>query len=245
MSEPGGNYHLSPSHNQFTTSPSALLLAVSVTQAVWAGNPSLFSLFISLFPLHFFLIKPDSEEIVQWENETRGKESERQKHHGERCCMSAYGCFYSAYIEWPSRKCLSKDLRCSVACYKSTSRPGLRGHCGKTIPQSKRESWERERTKWKTTARPSKDRDKRAFPLLPAPRTWLINHLYTINHQASSARLTRSIQMPLYLRKRREYRCRDAELCRVCRGAHRQKGKTHENTYSAYTHTAHSGTKST
>lgn len=62
---------------------------------------------------------------------------------------------------------------------------------------------EMERTEWKTTARSTKDREKRAFSLLPALRTWLINHLYAINHQESTAGLTRSIQMPLKLVERR------------------------------------------
>lgn len=62
---------------------------------------------------------------------------------------------------------------------------------------------EMERAEWKTTARSTKDREKRAFSLLPALRTWLINHLYAINHQESTAGLTRSIQMPLKLVERR------------------------------------------
>lgn len=62
---------------------------------------------------------------------------------------------------------------------------------------------EMERTEWKTTARSTKDREKRAFSLLPALRTWLINHLCAINHQESTAGLTRSIQMPLKLVERR------------------------------------------
>lgn len=62
---------------------------------------------------------------------------------------------------------------------------------------------EMERTEWKTTARSTKDREKRAFFLLPVLWTWLINHLYTINHQESTAGLTRSIQMPLKLVGRR------------------------------------------
>lgn len=62
---------------------------------------------------------------------------------------------------------------------------------------------EMERTKWKTTAGSTKDRRKRAFSLLPPLRTWLINHLYAINHQESTAGLTRSIQMPLKLAERR------------------------------------------
>lgn len=73
---------------------------------------------------------------------------------------------------------------------------------------------ETERAKWKTTASSSKDRDKRAFSLLPALRTRLINHLYAINHQESTARLTRWIQMPLKLLERTD---RQTELGQVWR----------------------------
>lgn len=90
--------------------------------------------------------------------------------------------------------CLSEN-DCMARCKRALQ--------GEENTEQKREKLERARTKWKTTGRPSTDRDKRAFPLLPAPRTWLINHLYAINHQTSSERLTRSIRMPLYLRKRK------------------------------------------
>lgn len=132
----------------------------------------------------------------------------------------------------------ARHLSCSVARYKSALQPDLKGHCRVTITERERERERelgREWTKWKTTARPSKDRDKRVFPLLPVSRTWLKNHLHTINHNTSSVSLTQSIQMPPHLRKKQHILC----VCHVCRGAHMytQKGKTQGSTYRAYTDT--------
>lgn len=70
-----------------------------------------------------------------------------------------------------------------------------------------REGW-KERGRWseqneKQQPGPQKTGKKELSPCCLLFRTWLINHLYAINHQESTAGLTRSIQMPLKLVERR------------------------------------------
>lgn len=118
------------------------------------------------------------------------------------CCTTGHGSFHH-FLR-------SVDLRCRVSCHKSTSQPDLKEHCRVTITEEggggrrggRRGGGRRSEQNEKQQPASSKDSDKRAFSLLPALRTCLINHLCAINHRDSAARRTRWLPMPLDLQDR-------------------------------------------